>query len=86
MLTGTPLFVLPDGHFFLLVNHQFVQLTADRVLALASNQTDIVWESHDTTNAGVTQNVPAFNATLGAGTFFSAMSTVGSSPFPLTLL
>jgi hypothetical protein len=84
--TGTPLFVLPDGDFFFLLNQQLIQLTADRAMILANNQTDIKWESNNTANAGVTVNLPALNAALGTGTFFSALSGIGPPDFPITLL
>jgi hypothetical protein len=85
-VTGTPLFVLPDGYFFFLVNQQFIRLTANQTTTLADNQTDIDWESNPSTEAGVTVNVPVFDPLLGGGTFFSAMSGTGAPPFPITLV
>jgi hypothetical protein len=84
--TGTSLFVLPDGDFFFLVGGQFVRLTADHTTILAVGQTSILWESNPLTEAGVTDNVPAFSPSLGGGTFFSAVSTTGFNSFPLALL
>jgi hypothetical protein len=84
--TGTSLFVLPDGDFFFLVGGQFIRLTADHTTILAVGQTSIQWESNPQTEAGVTANVPAFGPSLGAGTFFSAMSTTGFNSLPIALL
>jgi hypothetical protein len=70
----------------MLVNQQLIQLSADRALVLATNQTDIDWESNPTSNAGVSINIPAFNAVLGTGTFFSILKGIGTPSFPLSLL
>jgi hypothetical protein len=89
IVQGTPLFVFPNGYFYLLVRDQFVQVTASRRQVLAVDQADIDWESNPFTNAGVTQNVPVFNPLLGGGTFFSALNTTarpGGTPFPLSLV
>jgi hypothetical protein len=84
--TGTVLFTLSDGDFFFLVNNRLIQLSADRAVILATNQTDIDWEGAPNTNPGVSFNLPAFNAGLGSGTFFAALSGTGTPAFPLTLL
>jgi hypothetical protein len=83
---GTPLFVLPDGDFFLVVANQFTRLTGDKATDLANNQTDIVWEGKGRTAAGITPILPAFNPVLGGGMFFSILSSSGpTSTTPLSL-
>lgn len=83
--TGTPLFVLPDGNFYFLASGQFIRLTANHSTIFSVGQFAIDWESNPNTKAGVTVNEPAFNSSLGGGTFFSALSTKGFDPIGVTL-
>jgi hypothetical protein len=84
-MSGTPLYALPNGDFYLLVGGAFTELSANRSTVYAIGQTNITLQGDDNRVAGITANVPALDALLAAGSSFSTLSTSGLNPIAPTL-